>query len=187
MLIETADNIPDNSTRSVVDADDLSAIGRIKDLKSWWDNLISLGTKFAYFSQPSKSCFFYQNAASAFKDTKINISEDGKRHLGTAMGSKILSRNMQRGKSKEGLRSWESIVKCEPQTAFSCFVSGFKPKLTYLIRTILGISRALQQVNNLIQMELIPTITGGIKKQQPDVFHEKNVLNSRGAMSITLT
>lgn len=58
MLIETAGNIPDNSTKSVADVDDLSAIGRIKDLKSWWDNLIALGPKFAYFPQPSKSCFF---------------------------------------------------------------------------------------------------------------------------------
>ena len=55
MLIESLSNIPDNSTISMADADEISAVGRVKDLKFWWDNLISLGPKFGYFSQRSKS------------------------------------------------------------------------------------------------------------------------------------
>ena len=55
MLTESLCDISDNSTKSVAGADDLSAVGHVKDLKFWWDNLISLGPKFGYFSQPSKS------------------------------------------------------------------------------------------------------------------------------------
>ena len=41
------------------------------------------------------------------------------------------------------------------------------------MRTIPGISDTLQQVDNLIQTEFIPTIAGGIKKQPLEVFYKK--------------
>ena len=91
MLTESLSNIPDNSTKSVADADEISAVGRVKDLKFWWDNLISLGPKFGYFSQRSKSWLTVKSFIKMHiqhKDTKINISEDGKRHLGALISSK---------------------------------------------------------------------------------------------------
>ena len=101
MLIESLSNIPDNSTKSMADADEISAVGRVKDLKFWWDNLISLGPKFGYFSQRSKSWLTVKSFIKMHiqhKDCilKIVSSEDGKRHLGASISSKsfnLLSAN----------------------------------------------------------------------------------------------
>ena len=74
----------------------------------------------------------------------------------------------------EELKILSKIAKSESQAAYSCVVSGFKHNLTYLMRTTPGISDTLQQVDNSIQTEFIPAITGGMKKQPPEVFYKKS-------------
>ena len=50
----------------------------------------------------------------------------------------------------------------EPQAAYSCFVTGFKHKPTFYIRTILNISSHLKRLDEVITTEFIPAITGGV-------------------------
>ena len=92
MLVDTVSNIPNNKMVSVAHADDLSAAGRISELKVWWDNLIKLGPKFGYYPQPSKSWLIVKEhqehkAKATFINTKIDITKDAKRHLGAIIGS----------------------------------------------------------------------------------------------------
>ena len=54
------------------------------------------------------------------------------------------------------------IARIEPQAAYSCFVSGYKHKLTYIMRTIPNISHLLEKIDALILTKFIPAITGGI-------------------------
>ena len=54
------------------------------------------------------------------------------------------------------------IARIEPQTACSCFVSGSKHKLTYIMRTIPNISHQLEKIDELILTKFMPAITGGI-------------------------
>ena len=54
------------------------------------------------------------------------------------------------------------ITRIEPQAAYSCSVSGYKHKLTYIIRTIPNISHQLEKIDALILTKFIPVITGGI-------------------------
>ena len=49
----------------------------------------------------------------------------------------------------------------EPQAAYSCFVSGYKHKPTYIMRTIPNISHQLDKIDHLILTKFIPAITGG--------------------------
>ena len=38
-------------------ADDASSVGTLKDLKTWWDNMIvAEGIKYGYHVNPGKSC-----------------------------------------------------------------------------------------------------------------------------------
>ena len=87
MPVETVNNIPNNETKSVAYADDLSAARRISELKVWWDNLMKFRPKFGYYAQPSKSWLIikeknFKTARTMFNNTKVNITTDGKRHLG---------------------------------------------------------------------------------------------------------
>ena len=54
------------------------------------------------------------------------------------------------------------IARIEPQTVYSCFVSGYRHKLTYIIRTIPNISHQLEKIDELILTKFILPITGGI-------------------------
>ena len=54
------------------------------------------------------------------------------------------------------------IARIEPQAACSCFVSGYKHKLTYIMRTIPNISHQLEKIDELVLTKFISAITGGI-------------------------
>ena len=74
-------------------ADDFTAGGTVKDLKYWWERLCELGLKFGYYPEASKTWLiakndFYEMANTTFKSTKINVTSNGKRHLGTIIGSR---------------------------------------------------------------------------------------------------
>ena len=55
------------------------------------------------------------------------------------------------------------ISKIELQFALSCFISGYKHKLNYYMRTVPNISNLLQHTDDVITKEFIPEITGGVK------------------------
>ena len=55
------------------------------------------------------------------------------------------------------------IAKIEPQCALSCFISGYKHKLNYYMRTVPNISNLLRHIDDFITKEFIPAITGGAK------------------------
>ena len=48
-----------------------------------------------------------------------------------------------------------------PQAAYTCYISGYQHRFTYFLRTIPGIEKHLQPVEEIIKHRLIPAITGG--------------------------
>ena len=65
-------------------------------------------------------------ANTTFKSTKINVTSNGKRHLGTVIGSRSYKDYMN-----EKIDQWikevkllSEIAKIEPQCKSSCFISG---------------------------------------------------------------
>ena len=49
-----------------------------------------------------------------------------------------------------------------PQAAYTCFLSGYKHKFNYYMRTISGIGNPLRKVEEVILTECIPSIKGRI-------------------------
>ena len=73
-------------------ADDATATGKITNLRTWWDKLVSLGPAYGYHVNASKTCLVAKQshhaaALSAFHDTQITITAEGKPHLGAALGT----------------------------------------------------------------------------------------------------
>ena len=54
-----------------------------------------------------------------------------------------------------------SIAKTEPHAAYTGFVSGFKHKMTYFMRTIPKMADALRPLDEKLNKEFIPAITEG--------------------------
>ena len=59
------------------------------------------------------------------------------------------------------LRILSTIAESQPQAAYSAFVSGFRNKLSYFMRTIPDISNLLIAIEDTIQNRFKPAMTGG--------------------------
>ena len=151
-------------------ADDLTAAGKFDELMFWWEKLCFLGPGFGYFPEVQKSWLitkekFESAARASFKDSQVNITTEGKRHLGAAIGSNSYKKCYVRGKVyelTEQLKILSKIAHIEPQAAYVCFTSGFRHKLTYIMRTIPNIAEDLTQFDFVVDNEFIPAITDGI-------------------------
>ena len=73
-------------------ADDASAGGSLQSLRSWWDCLICSGPQFGYYPNATKTCLIVKfqhlrKARALFQGMGVVITDDGKRHLGYALGT----------------------------------------------------------------------------------------------------
>ena len=123
--------------------------------------------KYGYFPKASKSYLIVKedqlpNATALFGNSNVNITVEGKRHLGAIFGSDGYKREYV----DELVKDWNSQL-CmlstvsQSQAAYSEFMSGFKNKLCYFTRTIPDISNFLPPIEGTIQNRFIPAITGG--------------------------
>ena len=82
------------SVRQVWLVGDAIGAGRLKDLRNWWDEVIEAGSRYGYYVNETKSWIILKHgnklpqAQTMFKETNINFTTEGKRHLGAALGSK---------------------------------------------------------------------------------------------------
>ena len=82
----------DLQTREVAYADGLTVAGKLADIKNSWDKLSTIGPKYEYFPKSTKSYLIVKrnclkDAKTIFTDTNINITADGRKHLGAVVGS----------------------------------------------------------------------------------------------------
>ncbi|KAL5486419.1 hypothetical protein EMCRGX_G018891 [Ephydatia muelleri] len=73
-------------------ADDGTATGSLKNLRTWWDKLVTVGPSYGYFVNAVKTWLItkeetHTRALDIFKDTQIRITKEGKPHLGAALGT----------------------------------------------------------------------------------------------------
>ena len=170
MLLEIVTEVPDNTAKMVAYADDFTAAGTIKSLKKWWEALMMLGPKFGYHPQAVKSWLIvksdhFSDAKHVFHASNIKITDSGKRHLGAVIGTTTFKNDFMNVKISQWIGELRTLIKVaetQPQAAYTCFISGFKHKFTYFMRTVPDISSLLQKVDDVITTELIPAITGGI-------------------------
>ena len=169
MVLEITSNSSDDVAKMVAYADDFTAGGTIESLKYWWDTLCKLGPKFGYYPQASKTWLIVKDAYvkksnEIFKNSSIQITSTGQRHLGAVIGTTEYKQEYMNEKITtwtEEIRMLSEIAKTEPQSAYICFTSGFKHKITYYMRTIPNISHLLQKIDDVILANFIPAITAG--------------------------
>ena len=149
-------------------ADDASGVGRLPCLRRWWDQMNSLGPGFGYFANAVKTWLITKEehlakAKDTFAGTNVQITTDGKPHLGAPIGSLDFRKHFVDQKVQEWcneVRVLSSIAHSKPQAAYAAFTHGMISKWTFLLRTVPDIQQNLQPLENMIRSTFIPAVTG---------------------------
>ena len=168
LIIQTLTNVF-KDVKQVWLADDASAAGSLKSLVCFLNWFTAEGAKCGYFVNEKKSWLILKRdndmdeAKQLFRNHSIQITSEGQRHLGAALGSpeyrnKYINEKVN-GWVKE-LEKLSMIAVAQPQAAYSAFVNGYKHKFTYFIRTIPDISHLLSPLVECIYERLLPAIFG---------------------------
>ena len=123
---------------------------------------------FGYHANATKIWFITKDphlakARVLSQDTQVNITSQGRPHLGTTLGSQefvdqyVTDKVLQWNKE---LLLLVDVPKIQPHTAYTAFIHGYIHKFSYLSRTIPSIDRLLQPLEDCICSQLIPALTG---------------------------
>ena len=110
-------------------ADDATAFGSLSHLKEWWDNLVSCGPSYGYHPNASKTWLVtkethQQEATTLFHGTGVQITTEGRPHLGAAIGTpsyvhQYISDKVQLWATE--LEKLADIAKTQPHAAQAAF------------------------------------------------------------------
>ena len=186
-------------------ADDLSGAGTLVNLKSWWERIVMLGPKIGYYAKASKSWLIVkphhlEETNDMFKDSGLNITTQGCRHLGAVIGSNEFKNEYVSERVAEWvteLSKLSVIAMVEPHAAYAAYIHGFKHKYNYLMRTIPNISDFLDPLDKAVddfivslfqgrefsiverQIFSLPVRLGGLAIEVPSNLAEFQYANSR--------
>jgi len=211
LILRSAEKVKTESVEAKIAAfaDDLAGVGKLTGLKVLWDEICRTGPKYGYFPEPSKSWLIVKPknldlAREIFNDSQIKVTTDGRKHLGAVVGSLQFRTDYMMEKITKWtheLKMLSSIARFAPHEAYACFVNGYKHKITYFMRTIEGINVFLDQLDDVINTELIPNITGGIQPTENErklfslppsmgglgipIFHEEAETEFKNSVNLT--
>ena len=161
-------------------ADDSTAVGRLEEMRRWWDELAAMGPKYGYHPKPSKTVLILKDqslimeAKRIFGGTGIKLTTEGERHLGAVIGSDGFRRSYVKkkvGKWIEDVEQLSIIGREEPQAALSGYTKGLCHRWTFLQRTVPGISDLFEPLEDVIAHKFIPAIVGReVSKLQRDLL-----------------
>ena len=89
-------------------ADDASAGGPLKPLRQWWNKLTDFGSIFGYIPNATKSWLivrlgfldgFLDTAKHLYYNANVNITTEGRKYLGAALGNKKIGKTIPQTKS----------------------------------------------------------------------------------------
>ena len=144
-------------------ADDSAAAELLSEIKAWWDTLLLEGTNYGYLVNSSKTWLIVKDptklalAEEIFKKTGVQITCEGKRHLGAALGSKGFKKEFISKKVGDWVNQVTHIfqvkhtflkdiellsilAESQPQLSYAAFTKGLAHRWLYYMRTLEDIS-----------------------------------------------
>ena len=113
-----------------------------------------------------------QEAQRLFSNTGIKLTTDGQRHLGSVIGTS----NFRAQYAAEKVSKWCNELHClgnfaktQPRAAYLVFIDGIISQYTFFMKTIPGMHELIKSVDNVIRLELLPTLLNSIV---PEVDHQ---------------
>ena len=143
-------------------------IGKLAQLREWWDKLATDGPSFGYFANPSKTWLVtkdghHEEASAIFADSGVNITSDGRPYLGAAIGSQEFIEDYVRSKVKtwsSNIAQLSEIAMSQPHASFTALTHGLQSKWTYLCQVIPNIGHLLSPLDEKLRSDLLSALTG---------------------------
>ena len=148
-------------------ADDATGAGALTDIRKWWDELLAAGPALGYYPN-AKKCWLVvkpeklKDSNDVFAGTGINITMEGRKHLGTALGQRSCLEEYVGSKVKEWISEVTLLTEfatSEPQACHAAFTCRLRHKWTYFMRTLPDIEDLLEPLERAISDVLIPSLT----------------------------
>ncbi|XP_048582339.1 uncharacterized protein LOC5520811 isoform X2 [Nematostella vectensis] len=148
-------------------ADDATGCGSLDDVRQWWDTLQSSGPDLGYFPNAVK-CWLVtkpekeESARKIFEGTGINITTEGRKHLGAALGSRPHLEQYVDSKVDEWVGQVTKLAEfavSQPQASYAAYTFGLKHRWTYFLITLPDIEDLLLPLERAISDTLIPSLT----------------------------
>ena len=97
-----------------------------------------------------------------FKDTAINVTTEGHKHLGAAVRSRSFLEEYAGEKVDERINEvtkFADFAISQPQASYAAFTFGLRHRWTYFLRTLPDIAEILEPLDRAINEVLIPAVT----------------------------
>lgn len=150
-------------------ADDAGSGGRLSSLRQWWDALVKQGPKFGYYPNATKTYLMVKSSVQSeaediFSNTGVQITTEGRRYLGGALGSTQFIQKFLKEKSEEWTSEVQKLAKfaaMQPHASFVSFIHGLINRWVYTLRvTTCFPSELLQPLEQAISDTLLPALSG---------------------------
>ena len=159
------DDIIAEPVKQVWFADDSSAAGLLKGILQWWEKLTEIGPKYGYNPNPRKCVLIVKiketelEAQKLFSEYGIEITTEGKRHLGAVIGTKEFKNEYKHDLVNnwvDDVKLLAEIVRSEPQSAYAAMVFAVQHRWKFALRTIPEIAEYLKVLEFEIHHSLLP-------------------------------
>ena len=136
-------------------------------MRKWWDELSQRGPPLGYLPN-AKKCWLIikpereQAAREVFRDTAINVTTEGHKHLGAALGSRSFLEEYDGERVDEWVNEVTKLADfaiSQPQASYGAFTIGLRHRWTYFLRTLQDIAESLEPLERAINEVLIPAVT----------------------------
>ena len=137
--------------------------GKLLRLRTWSDNLRKYGPLYSYFVNLSKAWLVVKEdhstkAEEIFRDTGVNVTKQGKRHLGGVLGrnefvSEYVSQQVPQWVTQRDCLS--SIAKTQPQCAYTAFRHSLSSRWSFMARAVEGIGDLFRPLEEAIRQRFI--------------------------------
>ena len=149
-------------------ADDAAGVGKLADLRKWWDEICSIGPQFGYFPNANKTWLVVKDghsntAEEIFAGSGVKITREGRPHLGAPLGTTAYKRKLVSSKVKEWCTEVDTLARIantEPHAAYAACTHGLFSKWSFLSHVVPDIDPLFHPFEDAIRHKLLPVITG---------------------------
>ena len=118
-------------------ADDATGAGPLEEVKQWWDELRGARPPLRYFPNPKKCWLVVKpekegRAKEMFAGTGINITTEGRKQLGAALGSPSYLEQHVGRKVEDWMGEVTRLAefaRSQPQTSYAAFTLGLRHRI----------------------------------------------------------
>ena len=149
-------------------ADDGQAAASLETLRCLWDRVSSHGPAYGFYPKPEDTVLIvkprrFEEAVKLFENTGIQITCEGHRDLGGAIGSE----KFVEAYASQRIEGWVDQIRCladiartQPHAAYSAFVLGVQQRWVHFQRSTACGPHLFQPLEDAICKDFIPALLG---------------------------